>query len=49
MGTEKTVKSRLSEHRLSVTTGSFEDDRRPRLFSLVSIAIKQLFFLISIF
>ena len=49
MGTENTVKSRLSERRLSETTGSFEDDGRPRLFSLVSIAIKLLFFLISIF
>ena len=33
MGTEKTVKSRLSERRLSEVTGSFEDDGRPRLFS----------------
>ena len=49
MGTENTVKSWLSEHQLSKTTGSFEDDGRPRLFSLVSIAIKLLFFLISIF
>ena len=49
MGTENTVKSWLSERRLSKTTGSFEDDGCPRLFSLVSIAIKLLFFLISIF
>ena len=49
MGTENTVKSRLSERQLSETTGCFEDDGRLRLFSLVSIAIKLLFFLISIF
>ena len=49
MGTENTVKSRLSERLLSETTGSYEDDGRSRLFSLVSIAIKLLFFLISIF
>ena len=35
-----TVKSQLSEHQLSETTGSFEDDGRSRLFSLLSIAIK---------
>ena len=49
MGTESTVKSPLSERQLSETTGSFEDDGRPRHFSLVSLAIKLLFFLISIF
>ena len=49
MGTENTVKSRFSECQLSGTTGSFEDDGRPLLFSLVSIAIKLLFFLIWIF
>ena len=35
-----TVKSRLSERRLSETTGLFEDDGQSRLFSLLSIAIK---------
>ena len=35
-----TVKSQLSEHRLSETTGLFEDNGQPRLFSLLSIAIK---------
>ena len=34
------VKSRLSERRLSETTGLFEDDGQSRLFSLLSIAIK---------
>ena len=37
-----TVKSRLSERRLSETTGFFEDYRQSRLFSLLSIAIKLL-------
>ena len=35
-----TVKSRLSERRLSETTGLFEDNGQSRLFSLLSIAIK---------
>ena len=35
-----TVKSRLSERRLSETTGLFEDDGQSQLFSLLSIAIK---------
>ena len=35
-----TVKSQLSERRLSETTGLFEDNGRSRLFSLLSIAIK---------
>ena len=35
-----TVKSRLSERRLSETTGLFEDDGQSRLFSLLSIAKK---------
>ena len=35
-----TVKSRLSERRLSETTGLFEDDGQSRQFSLLSIAIK---------
>ena len=35
-----TVKSRLSERRLSETTGLIEDDGQSRLFSLLSIAIK---------
>ena len=34
-----TVKSRLSERRLSETTGLFEDYRQSRLFSLLSIAM----------
>ena len=43
-----TVKSRLSERQLSETTGLFEDDGQPRLFSLLSIAIKLLIIRISI-
>ena len=43
-----TVKSRLSEHRLSETTGLFEDDGQSRLFSLLSIAIKLPIIRISI-
>ena len=43
-----TVKSRLSEHRLSETTGLFEDDGQSRLFSLVSFAIKLPIIRISI-
>ena len=35
-----TVKSRLSERRLSETTGLFEDDGQSRVFSLLFIAIK---------
>ena len=35
-----TVKSQLSERRLSETAGLFEDDGQSRLFSLLSIAIK---------
>ena len=35
-----TVKSRLSERRLSETTGFFEDDRQSQLFNLLFIAIK---------
>ena len=35
-----TVKSRLSERRLSETTGLFEDDGQSQLFSRISIAIK---------
>ena len=35
-----TVKSWLSERRLSETTGLFEDDGQSRLFSLLSIAKK---------
>ena len=38
----KTVKSQLSERRLSEKTGLFEDDGQSRLFSLLSIAIKLL-------
>ena len=43
-----TVKSRLSERRLSETTVLFEDDRQSRLFSLLSIAIKLPIIRISI-
>ena len=43
-----TIKSRLSESRLSEATGLFEDDRQSRLFSLLSIAIKLLIIRISI-
>ena len=43
-----TVKSQLSERRLSETTGLFEDDRQSRLFSLLSNAIKQPIIRISI-
>ena len=43
-----TVKSRLSECRLSETTGLFEDHGQPRLFSLLSIAIKLPIIRISI-
>ena len=38
--TETTVKSQLSERRLSETTGLFEDDGQSRPFPLLSIAIK---------
>ena len=40
MKVESTVKSRLSERRLSKTTGLFEDNGQSRLFSLLAIAIK---------
>ena len=43
-----TVKSRLSERRLSQTTGLFEEEGQYRLISLLSIAIKQLIIRISI-
>ena len=43
-----TVKSRLSERRLSETTGLFEDDGQSQLFSLLSIAIKLPIIRISI-
>ena len=43
-----TVKSRLSERRLSETTGLFEDDAQSWLFSLLSIAIKLPIIRISI-
>ena len=43
-----TVKIPLFERRLSETTGSFEDDGRSRLFSLLSIAIKLPIIRISI-
>ena len=43
-----TVKSQLSERRLSETTGLFEDDGQSRLFSLLSIAIKLPIIRISI-
>ena len=43
-----TVKSQLSERRLSETTGLFEDDRQSRLFSQLSIAIKLPIIRISI-
>ena len=43
-----TVKSRLSERRLSETTGLFEDDGQSRLFSLSFIAIKLPIIRISI-
>ena len=43
-----TVKSRLSERRLSETTGLFEDDGQTRIFSLLSIAIKLPIIRISI-
>ena len=42
------VKSRLSERRLSKTTGLFEDDGQSRLFSLLSIAINLPIIRISI-
>ena len=42
------VKSRLSERRLSETTGLFEDDGQSRIFSLLSIAIKLPIIRISI-
>ena len=45
---QNTVKSRLSERRLSETTGLFEDDGQSRLFPLLSIAIKQPIIRISI-
>ena len=45
---EYTVKSRLSERRLSETTGLFEDYGQSRLFSLLSIAIKLPIIRISI-
>ena len=43
-----TVKSRLSERRLSETTGLFEDHGQSRLFSLLSTAIKLPIIRISI-
>ena len=43
-----TVKSQLSERRLSDTTGLFEDDGQYRLFPLLSIAIKLPIIRISI-
>ena len=43
-----TVKSRLSERRLSETTGLFEVNGQSRLFSLISIAIKLPIIRISI-
>ena len=43
-----TVKSQLSERRLSETTGLFEDDGQSRLFSLLFIAIKLPIIRISI-
>ena len=43
-----TVKSRLSERRLSETIGLFEDDGQSRIFSLLSIAIKLPIIRISI-
>ena len=43
-----TVKSRLSERRLSETTGLFEGDGQSRIFSLLSIAIKLPIIRISI-
>ena len=45
---KNTVKSRLSERRLSKTTGLFEDYGQSRLFSLLSIAIKLPIIRISI-
>ena len=43
-----TVKSQLSERRLSETTGLFEADGQSRLFALLSIAIKLPIIRISI-
>ena len=43
-----TVKSQLSERRLSETTGLFEDDGQSRLCTLLSIAIKLPIIRISI-
>ena len=43
-----TVKSQLSERRLSEATGLFEDDGQSRLFPLLSIAIKLPIIRISI-
>ena len=48
MKTLHTVKSRLSERRLSETTGLFEDDGQSRIFSLLSIAVKLPIIRISI-
>ena len=45
---QDTVKSQLSERRLSETPGLFEDDEKSRLFSLLSIAIKLPIIRISI-
>ena len=45
---KNTVKSRLSERRLSETTGLFEDNGQSRLLSLLSIAIKLPIIRISI-
>ena len=45
---ESTVKSRLSERRLSETSGLFEDYGQSRLFSLLFIAIKLPIIRISI-
>ena len=46
--TLSTVKSRLSERRLSETTGLFEDDGQSWIFSLLSSAIKLPIIRISI-
>ena len=48
LGEYYTVKSQLSERRLSETTGLFEDDGQSQLFSLLSIAIKLPIIRISI-
>ena len=48
LSNRNTVKSRLSERRLSETTGLFEDDGQSRIFSVLSIAIKLPIIRISI-